>query len=175
MINLKDCIEIGQLTRPHGIKGHLIVKLNGFTFDDLEEMELVFIIIDGLPVPFFIEEFSERNSDSLLLKLDAVDSGEEARQYAEATIYIPNNQLSGTQDHSVNPKLLKGYRVVDETKGDIGIFDDLLDFDQNPVFSVLNHKQEILIPYNEAFITSIDNDLKVIHVNCPDGLLELYM
>lgn len=175
MINLDDCIELGFLTKPHGIKGHLVLKLNDFSFEEIEEMELVFIMIDGLPVPFFIEEFSERNQNTLIIKLEDVDSEPEARKYSESSVYINKEVLSQRNSAEPNINLLEGFRVLDTNFGEIGIFDTVLDFESNPVMRVLQNNKEILIPYNEEFVVNINEQNKTIDVNCPDGLLDLYL
>ncbi len=175
MINLEDCVEIGGLAKPHGIKGHLILKLNNLSFDDIEEMELVYIIIDGLPVPFFIEEFTERNNDALLIKLEDIDSETTARKYSDSTVFIDKAVLSSQKNTTADPRLLYGYRVIDQNFGDIGVLDTLLDFDQNPVLRILKEKKEILIPFQEEFFVKIDEPKREVYVSCPKGLLDLYL
>lgn len=175
MINLDDCIELGFLTKPHGIKGHLVMKLANVSFDEIEEMELVFVMVDGLPVPFFIEEFSERNNDAILIKLADIDSEPEARKYTESVVFLDRNVLIHPRQDQPNISIYKGFEVIDKQHGLIGLFESLLDYDQNPVMQILKDRREILIPFNQEFLLEIDEEKHQIHVDCPDGLLELYL
>lgn len=176
MINLEDCVQLGLLTRPHGIKGHMVLKLKNLSFEEIEQMELVYLIIDGLPVPFFIEEFSERSEGAIIIKLDDIISETEARIYSEVEVYIDRNiLLDNTNSNSTNPFHLIGYEVIDDKFGHIGILDSLLEYDKNPVLRILKERKEILIPFHLEFIQTIDDTKKEILVNCPDGLLDLYI
>ncbi|MBN2484705.1 MAG: hypothetical protein JXB34_01905 [Bacteroidales bacterium] len=173
-IDLNDCIELGVLGKPHGIRGHIVLKLNKFSFDDIQEMELAFIIIDGLPVPFFIEEFQEKTTDTLLILFDTVNSETLARKLSECRVYIEKKYL---EENSLTDKdfdSLPGYTVIDRQKGNIGLFDSVVDFDSNVVIRVLRGNTEIFIPLQAGFITDINHQLKEIQVDCPDGLLDLY-
>lgn len=175
MINLDDCVQLGFLTKPHGIKGHLVLKLTDFSFEEIEEMELVFIIVDGLPVPFFIEEFSERNNDTLLIKLEDLNSEPEAKKYSESVVYIERSVLVNSNSEGTNVNAYKGFIVIDKELGEIGIFDSILDYDKNPIMRVLKQTTEILIPYNPEFIIDVNEDDRKFFVECPEGLLDLYL
>jgi 16S rRNA processing protein RimM len=174
MVNLNDCIEIGQFTRLHGYKGQVILKLNSFNFDEIEDMEWVFVLIDGLPVPFFISEFSERNSESLLVNLEDIRSIDKAKPLVNAKVYIKVQDLKTNGKPKSRFPLSIGYKVIDKTKGYIGIFDSFIDNADNPLLCIMNNKKEILLPLQEEFLISIDDNLKEIIVNCPSGLLDIF-
>jgi len=174
MINLKGCIELGVLTKPHGIKGNLIIKLNNFSFDDIIKMELVFVIIEGLPVPFFIEEFTERNNDSLIVKLQDVDSETQAAKLKNSSVFLKKENISMGTTHIIQIEQFIGYQVIDTLKGNIGILKALLKHELNPLMQIMHNDTEILIPYHPDFIKKVDHSNKEIIVTCPEGLLEVY-
>ncbi len=70
MINKDNCILLGTLTKPHGTRGSLIVRFSGLKAEDIKKRGLVFVEIDGLPVPFFIESFQEKTADTVILKIE---------------------------------------------------------------------------------------------------------
>ena len=72
MINADDIYKIGTLTRTHGVRGELAFH---FTDDvwDRTEADYVFIMLDGLPVPFFFEEWRFRSDTVALVKFEDVD------------------------------------------------------------------------------------------------------
>jgi 16S rRNA processing protein RimM len=175
MINLSDCIELGLLGKPHGIKGQINLKLASLSFDDIQEMELVFVVIDGLPVPFFIEEFSEKNADTILLKFDTVLTESAARKFCDKLVYLDKKFISQESAEDFQPNNLVGYTVIDKHFGNIGTFDDVLRLESNSLLRILKGKTEILIPLQEEFIVSINDSAKEIIVDCPEGLLDLYL
>ena len=77
MINKDNCILLGTLAKPHGTRGSLIVRFSGLKAEDIKKRGLVFVEIDGLPVPFFIESFQEKTEDTVILKMEGIDYGEQ--------------------------------------------------------------------------------------------------
>lgn len=173
MINLTDCIEIGLFTRSHGYKGDLILKLKGFNFDEIIDMEWVFVLIDGLPVPFFIGNFSERTPDSLFVNLNDINSIDKTKELLNAPVYIEKKVFKDLVKSKPRFTQMLGYKVIDSIKGPIGVLDSIIENPHNPLFRILNNKQEILLPLQDEFIIKVDDSMKEIVVSCPSGLLEL--
>jgi 16S rRNA processing protein RimM len=174
MINLSGCIELGELLKPHGVKGQLVLKLNNLSFDDIKETEQVFILIDGLPVPFFIEELQERTNDSLILKFEDVSSENTAREICNCLVFIDKKFVAGNRLTVLTISDLIGFSVKDKEATEIGMLESVLDIENNPLLRIVNNKKEILLPLNPEFIVSYDLTKKEIIVNFPEGLLELY-
>ena len=175
MINLDDCIEIGHISKTHGVQGQLVVKLSHLSFDDIIEMELVFILIDGLPVPFFIEEFSERLPDSIILKLDDIYSEPKAKKLTSFPVYTKKSIITNThytEFQGINQFV--GYTVIDKNAGKIGTFQTVIQNSDNPLLLITAGSKEILLPLQEEFILDIDENMNEILVDCPEGLLDLY-
>jgi 16S rRNA processing protein RimM len=175
MIDLSECIEIGYISKTHGIRGELVARLRDFSFDDIEKMELVFVIIDGLPVPFFIEEFFERNHDTIVLKLEDVDSETEAKKIIEKGLFISRKYLSENTVQSIKlTNSFIGYTVIDNKAGQLGILTDIIHNPQNPLIYITQGSKEIYLPLHDKFIERIDEAERKIFVCCPEGLLSLY-
>ena len=82
MIKREEVYKIGTFNKPHGLGGELL-----FTFsDDVFERtacEYIICLIDGILVPFFIEDIRYRSDFSAFVKLEGVDSVEQAQVFAE--------------------------------------------------------------------------------------------
>ena len=67
MIRKEEIFEAGKFHKTHGVKGELSCS---FSFP-VDSSKLSFIVsnIEGIYVPFFIEDMREKTSTSLLLKL----------------------------------------------------------------------------------------------------------
>lgn len=173
MIDLSDCIELGKITKCHGIRGQVVLRLNNLSFDDIKEMESVFIEIDGLAVPFFISNYSERSRDTLVLTVDDIERGETAKDLIDCKVYLKSSQLELSENIVPKPNLFIGYTVIDKQEGKLGIIQDVLDIDKNPLLRILNNKKEILLPLHEDFILNIDARNMVLHVEAPEGLIDI--
>ena len=55
-INKNDCVEVGYIQKPHGLKGEVILVFDKEFEETFEELEFLFIEVDGGLVPFFIED-----------------------------------------------------------------------------------------------------------------------
>ena len=67
-VNTDTCYKIGIITRTHGTRGELSIN---FTDDvwDRADADYIFLMVDGILVPFFLEEWRFR-SDSGRLRQD---------------------------------------------------------------------------------------------------------
>lgn len=174
MIDLSDCIELGTITKTHGVHGQVILRLNNLQFEDIIKMEQVFIEIDGLPVPFFIIETSQKSREAVILSIEDIITGEKATELIDSKVFIQKNSLNKTVDPSLHSKMLLGYEVVDINHGRLGVLDDIIDFQMNPLFRILNDKKEILLPVHHEFVLEIDDKKKKIIVSTPPGLTDLF-
>ena len=64
--------EIGYISKTHGLKGHVILRLNELTRIDEVAIKSVFLEINGSQVPYFIEECRPNNT-GYILKLENID------------------------------------------------------------------------------------------------------
>ena len=62
MIKESDVYRIGKIGKPHGIKGELQMQIEDDVFDAVDADYLV-LCIDGIMVPFFIEEYRFRSDE----------------------------------------------------------------------------------------------------------------
>lgn len=73
MIKLSDVYRIGCLGKPHGVKGEIAFSFDDDVFDR-QEADFVFVMIDGLLVPFFFEEYRFSSDVVALVKFEGVDT-----------------------------------------------------------------------------------------------------
>lgn len=175
MISDKEIVEIGKFQKPHALKGELNAILD--VDCDYAEDGFPFIVdIDGLYVPFYVESIRPKGSESFLVKLKGVDSQDEARQFVNKIIYGLRNEIEdyfGGEDLEL-PSDFIGYKITDAILGDIGIIKDIDDSTANLLFIVEGETgSTIYIPIADEFIINIDDDIKMIETNLPDGLIDL--
>lgn len=174
MIDLSDYIVVGNITKTHGVRGQVVLQLNDLSFDNILKLESVIIKIDGLPVPFFIDTFSQRNNTSIILTIEDIGTEQKAEELIDNNVYVkPENILQEKHVIRETDKLV-GYTVIDNKKGKLGILEEILDDQYNPLFRVLNGKKEILIPFQAEFIIKIENKSKTIFLETPLGLIDLF-
>lgn len=90
MIKKEEVYKIGVINKPHGIKGEVSFTFNDDIFDRVECDYLV-LLLDGILVPFFIEEYRFRSDDVALVKFEGIETAERARMLTNVEVYFPKN------------------------------------------------------------------------------------
>lgn len=173
MIKKEDVFKIGQFAKPHGIKGEIALVTNCDVFDDSED-PYVICEMDGIFVPFFIEEYRYKSDLVILVKLVNVDDEKTAREFSNREVYysldeVDEEDLVGemTWDSFI------GYRVEDETIGEIGEIVNVDESTMNVLLQIDYKGEELLLPAAEELILSADHENRKLVVSVPEGLLDL--
>ena len=169
MIRKEEVYKIGRLGKAHGVKGEVSFMFDDDVFDRVDADYLV-LDVDGILVPFFIEEYRFRSDSTALVKFEDVDTQERARELTNCDVYFP---LSLTDDDSeaLSLAVLVGFSIVDaQTGAVVGSIADIDDSTANILFELSAGR---LIPAADEFISQIDKDKRQISMRLPEGLLEL--
>ena len=161
MIKKEEVYKIGLFTKPHGIHGELQFTFTDDIFDRVDCDYLV-CLLDGIFVPFFMEEYRFRSDSTALVKLEGVDTAERARMFTNVEVYFP-----------VSWEFFVGFRMEDVHHGMLGEVVDVDTATVNTLFIVEREGEELLVPAQEEFIRGIDQQQKLITVELPEGLLNL--
>lgn len=170
---MEDTFKIGRIGKPHGIKGEVQMQFSDDVFDRTDA-DYVFLVIDGLPVPFFFEEYRFRSDDLAIVKFEGIDSSEQAREITGCDVLFPRS-LSDSDSDELSWAEITGFTVIDNsTEKPIGVIKSVDDSTMNVLLSVENDKgEEILIPVSDELIEDINKDNKTITMDIPEGLLSL--
>jgi 16S rRNA processing protein RimM len=164
-------MHIGTLVKSHGVRGEMVLRGNPLVIERLVEGMPLFIDIDGQRIPFFIEEFSPAASgEKAILKLEFIDSVDQARHYISREVYSDPSGEKRYREGMVLSEYL-AYTVVDKVSGRSGTVKDYMEHEENPLLIVDMHPSEVMLPMHAAYVLSIDKEMKKIVVELPDGLL----
>jgi 16S rRNA processing protein RimM len=173
MIKQEDVYKIGKLGKPHGVKGEVSFQFTDDVFDRVEADYLI-LDIDGILVPFFIEDHRFHGEETALVKFCDIDSQDKARELTGCEVFFPR-KLSDSAEEEVAWNELIGYTLTD-AKSDktIGTITSIDDSTLNLLFEIKTEdNQERLIPASEDLIEDIDTKGKTIRINLPEGILDL--
>lgn len=169
-----ELFHIGRILKAHGKDGYLRIQCEDNAVDVLPELRAIFIDIDGSKVPFLIEDFQIKNH--FLIKLDEVDSPEEASEHSLRDIYIDmeeveDKSLFASQDE-MNSELI-GFDVYNQEDKFIGTVSDFIDNEFQQLLSVESKGRSFLIPFHEDLLLKFEADRKRIYLEIPEGLTDL--
>lgn len=174
-MNKKDCFYVGKIVKKYSFKGELLVKLDTDEPEIYEAMESVFVELRNNLVPFFIESSQLHKSELLRLKFEDVDTELDADALLKCDLYLPLEFLPKLEDDKFYFHEIIGFSVVDVHFGAVGIVKSINDSTAQALFEIDRDGIEILIPMNDAFIKKVDKKKKIITVDTPEGLIELYI
>jgi 16S rRNA processing protein RimM len=126
-------------------------------------------------VPFFIERSQLHKSDLLRLKFEDVDSEADADSLLKSDLYLPLDLLPKLEGDKFYFHEVIGFSIKDKNFGEVGIIKNINDSTAQALFEIDSDGTEILIPMNDEFIVKVDRKNKTIHVNTPEGLIDLYL
>ncbi|MDO4934692.1 MAG: 16S rRNA processing protein RimM, partial [Prevotella sp.] len=73
MIREEDIYKIGKLGKPHGVRGEVSMHFTDDIFDRTD-CDYLILRIDGIMVPFFMEEYRFRSEETALVKFCDIDT-----------------------------------------------------------------------------------------------------
>ena len=166
MIKKEEVFKIGIINKPHGVKGEVSFTFTDDIFDRVEDCDYLVLLLDGILVPFFIEEYRFRSDNVALVKFEGIDSTEKARTLTNVEVYYPVKFMDDQEEIS-SWNYFIGFRVEDIHHGCLGTVVDV-----DVLFVIENGDEEVLLPAHEEFILDIDRKKKILKVDIPDGLLD---
>lgn len=172
MIKKEEVYKIGILHKPHGIHGELQFSFTDDVFDRTEG-EYIVCLIDGIFVPFFIEEYRFRSECTALLKLEGISDEKQASQFTNVEVYYPIQHGDEASEHSLSWNYFIGFAVEELSYGKVGLITDVDTSTINTLFVVDREGEEILLPAQEKFIVGMDQEHRAITMELPEGLLQL--
>ncbi len=167
---------LGVLGRPWGHRGELAFSLAQAEVEELAGMRAVFVELQGLPVPFFVEGVREHPKVGATLKLKGLDDPQAVAFLVNAEVFAPaeNGDGEGDEEDLMEPADFVGMQVLDEEHGPLGEVTGIEGTDDHPVLAVSNGATEILVPFVEEMIVGIDEASGNLVVRTPPGLVDLY-
>ena len=169
-----DYFYLGKITKKFGIKGELMVYLDTDEPEKYHNLESVFFDIEGEPIPFFSQEVKIKDKNHIIVQFQDMDESN-SYQYIDTELYLPLSMLPKLTGNKFYYHEIKGFIIKDRQKGNIGICDDVLDYSSQAVMQVQNPKGEILIPIVDDFIKHVDRENRIIEIEVPAELIELYL
>ena len=174
--------QIAQVLKSNGTDGELVMGFREIAPEDINLNEPVFIVFDGLPVPFFIESFTKRGNTKALVRLTGICSMEDVEEIAGKAVYIEEDQLPEMSLEDDGYAALVGWMLLtaassimedgnEEDLCEVGEITDFLDIPNNPCIEVETENGAVMIPLHEDLILSVDPENQEIIMQIPAGLL----
>ncbi len=165
-----NLIKIGEITKVRGFKGEVRIHTD-FYLNLNQKTEHVFLQIDGYMVPFFFSEFPIFHKNDCIAKFDEVSDEKQASELIGCQVFCSENDIVYPENDS-----FENIQNFDVFNNEIylGKASGFTNIPSNPILEVSSEDGlEILIPFNNEFLLSIDEKAKIIVFNLPEGLTDI--
>jgi 16S rRNA processing protein RimM len=178
---LEGYTPVGRVLRSFGVFGE--VKVSLFVDFDTEPdnhtegfspVEAFFFDTPEGPLPYFVTHIRNWDSPQQVLKLEEINSKEEAQKLIGKTFYLPDEDVADTEEEGEFTYLI-GYLMLNQLQEPVGVIQDIYVTTYQEIASVVVQDKEVLVPLHDELILEIKESEKQVVVDIPDGLLDIYM
>ncbi|HCZ22030.1 MAG TPA: hypothetical protein DHU72_00710 [Rikenellaceae bacterium] len=154
-------LRIAKILKSNGVNGQVLMGLRDIELEQIDIKEPLFIIFDGLEVPFFIEELSPKGLSKAIVKFDGVDNLQDAEEIVGREVFMDAEFEEEDEEDFTGWKIYNKGQFVGEVTG------------MEPIpGNLCIYIEDIMIPLHEDFIISCDPDNKTLDLDIPDGLIQ---
>ena len=161
-----DLQYLGEFIKLFSFKGEIILYSEN-TISLIENLDTIFIDIDGAFVPFQIKKSKSHKKNIFRVLLEGISSESEAKDFIKKSVYI--NKLEN-QDNINN--IVDNFNVYNNNEY-LGIVISTINKTGQTIIEVKMKEKIVLIPFVDEFIVEINYDLNKINMILPDGLLDI--
>lgn len=172
---MDNYFSIGRLVATFGLQGELVLKhslgkrtsLKGITAIFLENRKNSFI-------PYFVEKAKAKDHDQVYVKLEGINTKEAAQKITQTNVYLAEADFKAQVSKDAAVSML-GFVVEDESLGEIGIIDEVIEMPLQILAKVIYREKEMLLPINEATLVEVMQKEKRVKLRLPEGLIDIYL
>ncbi|HMI66323.1 MAG TPA: ribosome maturation factor RimM [Cyclobacteriaceae bacterium] len=169
-MDIGSCYKVGYIAKTHGLKGEVTIVVTESL--PLQKSTSVLVEVRGALVPYFIQHISDRG-DKAFVKLEDVDSPEQAKALKGCGLYLPKNVRPRLDRGEFYDDEVIGFEVEDEKLGLLGEIREVVQIGPNRLLAIDRSAKELLIPIQGPFIQSVNKSKKKVRVDLPEGFLDI--
>ncbi|MCS6795416.1 MAG: ribosome maturation factor RimM [Raineya sp.] len=172
-----ECFELGKILKTHALYGEVSVFLDVDYPEDYENLQEVWVEIEEVLQRFEVEQVRllPNKPQTALLKLKSIDSIEQAQEIVGFKLFLPLSFLPELGEKQFYFHEIIGFLVVDKNLGELAQVRDVYTTSQTALLAIDYKNKEVLIPINDEVILQVDRKNQKLHVELPNGLLEVYL
>ncbi len=162
-------IEIGEISKPKGLKGYL--KILSY-FDDLEvlleRVEEVFLKLGRRVKKHKIEDFYKKKGRVFIVKLSDINDIDTAQILRGVRLLVELKDFYRYYEESDSPVKYIGYRVIDyKTNEILGYIVDVQPMGKQRIFRCVTEDEdkEFFIPIQDEIFKEINRENKEIYID----------
>jgi 16S rRNA processing protein RimM len=170
----EEFIFIGEITKPHGVKGEVRVLSLANNPQRFGLLKQVWVIHPEGPPTACIIQRVHYHKNFVLLKLTGCDTIDQAQRLVGTKLGIPKSQLCPLAKDNYYQFEIIGLKVYTADQQYLGTVKQILSTGSNDVYVVRSKSQEFLIPAIKQAIKQINLKQGHMILENMEGLIEPY-
>lgn len=159
-------IVIGQIVKPHGVRGEVTVEINN-QFSDVCSVGS-FVYIQGHAYQI-TRSYAYRN-ERFVIKFKSIDTRKAAEVLRNENVTISPDKLPTLNDGKYYDFQIIGLSVFENAGEFLGRITEIVYTGANDVYVISKNNAELLIPAINQVIKQVDIDRNTMIVQLPKGL-----
>lgn len=164
-------VVVGEVLKARGVKGELLVRPTTFSMERFLSLRSVWLETDVRQN--FLIEHSKSSGEVALVKLEGIDTREEATKLNGLALTVPRSEVPPHPEGGHYLFELIGMRVSRTDGVEMGKVVDLMETGSNLVYVVKSaDEKETLVPATKDVVEELDFENSVIRVRPIPGLFD---
>jgi 16S rRNA processing protein RimM len=165
----EDLVIVALITKPHGLKGALKVKLESDNPDRFAPGSQLLLVQKEGTRPMTVESFTPQNRYGLL-KLAGIDTVEQAGGLRDAELAVRQSELASLGTGEYYTFQILGLKVISTEGEELGKVVRIEEYPAGDIYLVDGPQGKFYIPARGEIIVSIDLKKGAIIINDLEGL-----
>lgn len=168
----KDRFTVGKIVNTHGLKGELKIQYYTEVPEDFDAFD--YLIIEGEGEKKFEIESNRFVKNTVLVQFKDFTDINQVEKFKNREIYYLRADYDDLEEGQFYVVDLIGLKVVDRTKGEVGILTDVLKNTAQDIYVIKKNDGSgvFYMPAVPAFLEKIDIEAGHIYVTLIEGLME---
>lgn len=167
-------IKIGKIVATFGVNGQIILQHNLGKKSTFKGVEAIFVEqTKGSLLPYFIKEAKPKTEEDNYILFEDITTKETATKLIGKAVWLMQEDFKKLSN-SKSPIALLGYKVIAD-KEVLGIIEEVIEQPHQILLSIIYKGKEAYLPMHEESLINIDHKKNEVHLQLPDGLLDVYL
>jgi 16S rRNA processing protein RimM len=168
---MEDLIHIGKIVAPHGIAGQVIIEHALGKSISFKGVEVLFVEqTKNSFIPYFIQSASAKTDTLTHVHFEGMKNREAI--VVSKKVWVPQEAFQKLVEKNA-PLALLGF-MVQEAGKNLGLIKEVIEQPHQLLVTIDYNGQEAYIPLHEETLKGVNHAKKLVTVELPEGLLDLY-
>jgi len=165
--------KIGKLAASHGLEGDLVLQHSLGKKTSLKGLEVIYLEEQAENfMPYFIEKTSIKSDTETFVRLEGITTKEAARKLTPKEVWLEETDFNKFSAKAA-PIALLGFTIMDGDEA-LGEIIEVIEQPHQVLCTILYKGKEAMIPVHEASLLKIDKKKRIVHVDLPEGLMDIF-